>query len=147
MSQTTDNEVQFEVVPTPRPTQEVLDEKRDFAYEMMSILNRCAKEQSRLSTSTPEHSNTSTMHVILYGLALSLIREKEQDVAAIAIYNFKDTVEVYYTKNTMKHADIEHANELAELIRSTAKDCLNTTDFFNKYFELILRNCREKFMR
>lgn len=59
--------------------------------------------------------------------------------------HFKDTVEVY-TKNTMKHADIEHANELAGLIRSTAKDCLNTTDFFNKYFELILRNCREKFI-
>ena len=101
-----------------------------------------------MSTSTPEHSNTSTKHVILYGfLALSLVREKEQDVAAIAIYHFKDTVEVYYTKNTMKQADVDHANELAELIRSTAKDCLNTIDFFDQYFELILRNCKGKFMR
>jgi hypothetical protein len=112
-----DHEVEFEPLIPFDVDVEIAKEERLFFYEGLNILHRLQKHNGyrpRLETMT----GCSTKHQILYGfLALALVRNAKEDVAAVAVHVLKSGVVVHYCKNRVDEADLSHAAELAGLIR------------------------------
>ena len=49
---------------------------------------------------------------------MSLVREASEDVAADAVYRFKNkSTQVYYAKNNLSPSDEAHAREFADWVR------------------------------
>ena len=69
--------------------------KRNSRFHLWTYFPVTVLAQRMVSRSTPQDFNMSNKHIILYGfLSLSLVREREKDVAAIIIYHLKQAVEV-----------------------------------------------------
>jgi hypothetical protein len=110
----------------PIPVSEAIRHKqREFVYEAMVLLNKCRKRQK----GGEENDNDETLHtaddkptnrLILYRfLALLLVRDKEADVAALAVYHTSEKLQVYWTKNTVVQDDEEHALAIQKLVVDT----------------------------
>ena len=65
----------------------VLEEAQKFIYDTLSILEWCQSKQVKSIPPTSYSRDKTTTHLILYEfIALSLVREAETDVAAMAVY-------------------------------------------------------------
>jgi hypothetical protein len=135
----------------------IQNETRDFVDEVIVLLLeaqrlKMIKESWTLHDDSPWINEREKKHLVLYNwIALSLVRAPHADVAAIAVYRFKDSrgTEVYYSKNEVKPEDESHAQEFAALIRETASSAVRVGihEFQSKYFQLIFNNCRGKLDR
>jgi hypothetical protein len=127
----------------------VKNETREFFYEALLLLER-SQSNSRIDEeeeSVQEIADSSAKHVILYAfLALSLVRDAERDVAAVAVYQMKNRVHVYFTKNSLNDTDTTMAKRLVKLICDAARDrTIESRDFHEHYFRYITESCASKF--
>ena len=144
-------EVEFEPVAPVTIPDEIRLNDNEYFYECVSLLNRCTvgRQSHIIEFPSSIDENEVPKHFVLFSfIALSLVIDDKYDVAAVAIYHFKEKVEVYYAKNWVRRPqDIKHAEEFAQIVRKTAagKDTCET--FQDQYFSLILRNAKPKFMK
>jgi len=144
-------DVEFEpVAPVTVPDEIRLDDNEYF-YECLSLLNRftSGSQSSDLDLPSSVDENEFPKHFVLFSfIALSLVINADRDVAAVAIYHFKEKVEVYYAKNWVRRPqDVKHAEEFAQIVRKTAARNDTRETFQDQYFSLILRNAKPKFMK
>jgi len=128
----------------------VKNETRDFFYEALLLLERSQNIiMDEEEEPAEKHEQKSAEHIILYAFfALSLIRDAERDVAAVAAYQMPKVVRVYFTKNSLNESDIAMANNLVDLICSTARDKTVTADnFHERYFQYLTETCASKFKK
>jgi hypothetical protein len=88
-----------------------------------------------VSRNISSHEDPQVKPPISYNwLALSLVCSEIADVAAIAVYQKKAGVDLYYTKNQLSQADIDHGDTIGSFVRNAAKDKVNLPEFQRRYF-------------
>jgi hypothetical protein len=129
----------------------IKNEEREFFYEALLLLER--SQNKDVNDGEEEHpdeiTDVSSKDIILYAfLALSLVKDAERDVAAVAVYEMKDSVRVFYTKNRLNEGDIAMANQLVDIVRTAARDSTMTASAFHElYFQHLTEKCTSKFLR
>src|SRR5438876_5830551 len=114
-----------------------MDINKTYTNELIAIIHRCQRvsdiaddneddadsETDDIPQFSAEENAKNRIHIIIYNfLALSTVLEQSRDVGAIAVYEFPDTIRVYYSKNQLTDRCATHVEALAELVRTTAKD-------------------------
>ena len=141
-----------------RVSREVVDDNREYLPELIAILSKTQRisprqDDNEFEDGPSQFSNLDEKerrHLIIYSfLALSIVLEDQRDVAAVAVYQLPDSIQIYYAKNLeITDAFRSHVEELASLVRSTARDHSFSKDrFIDEYFTLIRRNCGKKFRK
>jgi hypothetical protein len=102
----------------------IANEQNDFVDECILLLHLLQQK-----TTNSEHrvsylrdlNDYQAKQIILYNwIALSLVTEAHADVAAVAVYRFKDKPSrVYYAKNNLKPSDQAHAKELSSKVETS----------------------------
>src|SRR5947207_170560 len=128
------------------------DETNDFLDEsilLLHLLDKPKKNSKQWASYMHKYSATDSKHIIFYSwIALSLVRAAHADVAAVAVYRFKDRpARIYYAKNNLNSEDEVHAKEFADLIRLAASTKMSVEVFQTQYFTLLQKNCIGKLKR
>ena len=124
---------------------------RTTTNERLSLLSRYTSSHKSPVLDLPSSvdESESPEHFILFSFIVSsLVIDAECDVNVVAIYHFKEKVEVYDAKNWVRRLqDIKHAEEFAQIVRkTTARNDICET-FQDQYFSLILHYAKPKFMK
>jgi hypothetical protein len=127
-------------------------EKNDFLDEcilLLHLLHKPEKNSKHWESYLHKYSKDDSKHIIFYNwVALSLVREAHADVAAVAVYRFKDRpARIYYAKNNLNSKDEAHAQEFADLVRLAVSSDMSVELFRIQYFTLLRKNCLGKLMR
>jgi hypothetical protein len=146
--------VPFDISNTPPPyfpvDYYVHNEENDFLDEAIALLNSIYPNGPADVEDVVmyPHDNDTAKHIILYNwIALSLVRKAERDVAAIAVYQHGDGVNVYWTKNSIDDEDVQHAEEFGALVRRAARDRIPQMEFQTLYFDMMTKNSKPKLTR
>ena len=128
------------------------NETNDFLDEcilLLHLLDKRTNNSEHWESYLHKYGEYDAKHIILYNwIALSLVRERHADVAAVAVYRLKGKpTRVYYAKNNLTPADEAHAKEFAELVQFAASTTISIVEFQKKYFSLIHKNCLGKLKR
>src|SRR5437762_11620568 len=112
---------EYDTLYTHMPVDPIIaNEQNDFVDECILLLHLLHKKKTNSEywvSYLRDLDAYELKHVILYNwIALSLVREAHADVAAVAVYRFKDKPSrIYYAKNNLNSLDEAHAKEFADL--------------------------------
>jgi OTT_1508-like deaminase len=125
-------------------------EDNDFIYETISLLNRIAKvNDGVLKSFELALEDKRDSYSILYSLlALVIVSNAKEDVAAVTAYQKRDSINFFYTKNDLSQSTINHVEKLASLAKTAAWDTKMKSIEFNKTFiRHVFAHCKPKIQR
>jgi len=129
---------------------EIRNEDNDFLYETISLLNRIAKVNDEVFKSFElALEDKRESHSILYSLlALVIVSNAKEDVAAVTSYQKRDSITFFYTKNDLSESTVDHVEKLASLAKTAARDTkMKSIDFNKAFIRHVFAYCKPKIQR
>jgi hypothetical protein len=129
---------------------EIRTEDNDFLYETISLLNRITKVNDEMVKSFElALEDKRYSHSILYSLlALVIVSNAKEDVAAVTAYQKRDSITFFYTKNDLSQSTIDHVEKLASLTKTAARDTnMKSIEFEKIFIRRVFAYCKPKIQR